>query len=302
MAGLAETTFESWLSWLLGGVLAFFGKVAVAIGDVGLLQTQLPWVQTLYHTLFAVAAALFGVYLAYLALTRWILWNEGTADYDGTVLFKGVLRTTLYLGLSGTLSLAVFRFGIDLMGVVMSTSLVSGVHSLRTVFASVVGIGGGLAMVVVGLIAVCLAVVALAWIFLEMLERSAEIVYYFLAAPFVALGQLNADGGAWASWWKNLVILSISNAVQLVAIVGMAGTTQLIGSLQTKMGVGLGGGGLGAVLALLFDVGWLLAGVRGPHVLKDWSYRSGMAGVGGWVSGQASHHGATAVMGGGRKS
>ena len=288
LGGLVENALGHVIESVLGACFTWLGHVAVWIGDLGVLQTQLPWVHTAQTTLMALAATVLGVYVAYLALTRWILWNEGTADFDGTVLFKAILRTTLYFGLSGSLVVLVYRFGLDLGWVIMGTSFTAGTHTLQGFLATIEGGTGNAGMLLLGVLALALAVILLAVIFIETIERAAELVVYLLAAPFVALGQLNPDGGTWSSWWRNLVILSLSQAVQLLCLRGLAGTSQLILLLHGSGGTAysLGTGQVGTELALLFSIGWLIVGIRGPHVLKEWSYRSGFAGMAGWAGSQ----------------
>ncbi len=307
MGGLVENAISHFIESILGACFTWLGHISVWIGDVGLLQTQLPWVLTLQHTLMAVAATVFGVYVAYIALTRWILWNEGTADFDGTVLFKSIFRTMIYFGISGSLVVLVYRFGLDLGWVLMSGSFTAGTTALHGFLANVEGVGAGGAgsagMVILGLFALILAVVLLIVILVETLERSAELVIYLLAAPFAALGQLNPDGGMWASWWRNLVVLSLSQAVQLLCVRGLAGTAQLIVLLHGdgRQWYAILAGVGGTILAMLFSIGWLIVGVRGPHLLKEWSYRSGFAGMAGWAGGQAGSQGARAIMKAGGK-
>lgn len=300
MGGLVENALIHVMQSVLGAALSWLGHVSVWIGDLGILQTQLPWVQTAQTTLMAVAGTLLGVYVAYIAITRWILWNEGTADFDGTVLFKAILRATLYFGVSGSLVVLVYRFGLDLGWTIMGTSLTAGTHTLHGLFANIGSVylhaASETGLFLLSILVLCLAIILLAVIFVETLERSAELVIYYLAAPFVALGQINPDGGTWASWWRGLVVLSLAQAVQLACLEGMAGTTQLVAVMhQTLHGVPTSGT-LGIALALLLDVGWLLVGVRGPHLLREWSYRSGFAGMAGWAGNNAASN---AMRGGG---
>ncbi|MDA8205737.1 MAG: hypothetical protein M0Z36_06695 [Thermaerobacter sp.] len=288
------TAVEYGLEKVIGGMLAITGEIGMLVGRLGLIQIGLPWVQTLYHTLFAVACTVFGVYLAYLITTRWILWNEGTADYDGTVLFKSIFRTMVYLAVSGSLVAVVYRFGIDLIGVITSTSLVAGVHAVGHWYSPLKTLANGgnqIGIVIIGFVVLVLSVVLLCVVFVEMLERSAELVIYYLAAPFVALGQLNPDGGAWSTWWKNLVILSLSSAVQWLCLEGMAGTTQVITRLQNLhglAGITMHVLPVPLLLSMCLDIGWLIVGIRGPHLLREWSYRSGFASFGASYGGSAA--------------
>ncbi len=90
-----------------------------------------------------------------------------------------------------------------------------------TNFTSVsVGLALGLTLAVdLGVVLLIIAAMAI---------RAAELVIYVIAAPLVALGQMNADGGTWTAWWTNLVILSLSQAITILAFKGFVGTTQML--------------------------------------------------------------------------
>jgi hypothetical protein len=129
-----------------------------------------------------------GPLIAYVAVTRYVLWNEGTADLDGTVVTKAILRTIIYVALSGLLATAMFQWGLDLAQVIAA---------------------------------------------IQMAIRAAELVIYVIGTPLVALGQMNADGGTWTAWWTNLVILSLSQAITMLAFKGFVGTTQVLSAAHT---------------------------------------------------------------------
>jgi len=303
MTGIVANAAEQLIDSVLHSVLQFMGHIAKWIGMIGIMEAQLPWVQTLYHTLYAVAGGIFAVYLAYTLLTRWILWNEGTADYDGTLIMKGILRVILYMGVSGSLALVVYRFGLDLGWVITANSLKAGVHALNGFWPNVkASVGGNLVeefgQFVLGIVALVVAVLALIWIFFETLERGVQLTVYYLAAPFMALGQLNADGGVWSTWWRKLVILSLSQAIQLLCVEGLAGTPQVLLWMQHSLPPSPGGamaGALGFVLGLLIDIVWLVVGIRGPHLLEEFSMRSGVGAIGGWAGSQAANRAASAI-------
>ncbi|MCY0886096.1 MAG: hypothetical protein OWV35_09480 [Firmicutes bacterium] len=289
------TGLQAVLTHILSGFLAIVGIIAEAIGSLALAQTQLPWVQGLQTDLMAVVWTLLGLRVGYEALTRYILWNEGTADLDGTALWKGILRMILYVGIAGTLATTVFRWGLDLSNLVLGapmTGAVTVLHKfaadLATLPSAVLGFILALALALIG------SVVALLIILVQMAIRSAELIYYILAGPFLALGQINLDGGTWTAWWQGLVVLALAQAWQVLALKGMIGTTQFLMSQSATgvVGQALAHGGLTTLLAglplsdgrmvvmlvlsLLLMVGWLVVGIRGPHILQQWAYRSGL--------------------------
>lgn len=295
MGQLMMTGIQSVMNHMIGGMLAIIGIIAQAIGGLAIAQTQLPWVQGLQVDLMAVVWTLLGLRIGYEALTRYILWNEGTADLDGTALWKGILRSIIFVGIAGTLATTVFKWGLQLGNVVMSapmTGSVTVLHSLSADIATLPSAAAG--FVLAASLALIGGVIALLIILVQMAIRSAELIYYVLAGPFLALGQMSLDGGTWTGWWQGLLVLSLSQAWQLLALKGLVGTTQFItsqaahgtvGSILTHGGAvtliaGLPLSSLRTavmmILSLLLMVGWLLVGIRGPHILQQWAYRSGM--------------------------
>ena len=295
------------LTNLIGGMLDIVGIIAQSIGGLALAQTHLPWVQGVQTDLMAVVWTLLGVRVAYEALTRYILWNEGTADLDGTALWKGILRTMIYVALAGVMATTVFQWGLDLGTVVMAAPMTGAAGQLHTISADLATLPSAvIGFILAALIAVVGEVVALLIILCQMAIRSAELLYYMLAGPFLALGQMNLDGGTWTAWWQGLIVLSLAQAWQLLALKGMIGTTQFITSQAagSTLGAVLRHGGVTAVfaglpladgrmvvmmlLSLLLMMGWLIVGIRGPHILQQWAYRSGMGSgmisVGGFAS------------------
>ena len=279
-----------WTLWLVG-------IVADGISHLALLEVHLPWVQHVKTDVDAVAWTLLGLYIGYKALHAYILWNEGTADPDGSVLAKSILRTGIYVAVSGWLATAVFQWGISFAATIMSTPILSAAQSFHGLAANVAALpSAAVALALVLVLGIGVGVVLLIVVCFQVAIRGAELTVYYLASPLVALGQMNADGGTWSAWWTNLVILSLSQAVQMLCFMGLVGTTQLLTSpvdtqwvthlvqhmpLAAPVTV-LSAGGLmmvvNLIMALLLMIGWLVVAIRGPHLLKQWAYHSGVGG------------------------
>lgn len=279
MSGMFESMANNVLMHGLQAIMVWFSKAAVAIGDVGLIQLHLQWVQTTYQTMVAVALSIFSGYVAWLVFSRYLMWSEGTADRDGMVFVKGVFRTMIYFIGSSAMVAIVYRFGLDLGAVILAGSLTSGVtaiHHSMTALQNLGSHGVGIMMILVGWVAIAAAIVLLAWILLSMLYRSAELVVYFLAAPLVALGQLSPSGGVWEEWWKGLVTMSLAPAVQMLCLRGMEGSVTAITQLSQPQALGhVLGPEVGFVLAIGLDCAWLIMGVFGPNLMKQWAYHGG---------------------------
>lgn len=287
------------LHWIIWGV----GILADGIAHISLAEAQLPWVGHVYSIVSAVALSLFGISIAYKALTSYIMWNEGTADPDGSVMVKSILRVGIYMALSGTVALLVFQFGISFAATIMSAPMLSADQGFHSIAGNLMALPSAAiaAQLVLG-VGLLIAAVFLLVVVIQMTVRGAELTIYYLSAPFVSLGQLNAGGGIWNGWWANLVILSLSQSVQMVCFIGLAGTTQWLTSpADTKwiatllhaspiaapiaLSAAAGMTVVNTVLVLLTAFGWLIVAIRGPHMMKQWAYHSGVGGGGMYIGG-----------------
>ncbi len=66
-------------------------------------QQGLAFVVSTADRMAAVAAALLMTRVTWEALSRYILWNEGTGDVAGDELIKGIFRTACFMGLGGSI-------------------------------------------------------------------------------------------------------------------------------------------------------------------------------------------------------
>lgn len=279
----------SWIIWIVG-------IIADGIGHLAITQVNLPWVQNMKTDVEAVAWALLGVYFAYKAFHAYIMWNEGTADPDSSVLMKSLLRTMIYVGLSGFLATAVFQWGLSLAAYLTSTPMLHAAQSFHGFIGNIVALPGTLIGFQLAMgIAVGVGVVLLIVVSVQMAIRAAELVVYVVAAPLAALGQMNPDGGTWSGWWSSLVILSLSQAVQMLCFVGLVESTQVLTTpadtewianmianmpmtAPVAMSADVAMTALNLIFAVLLMIGWLVVAIRGPHLLKQWAYHSGVGG------------------------
>ncbi len=289
MGNLVLDAVQKLLFNVIQGALSWIGAIAGALGKLGTLQLALPWIQPLKADIMAVTWTILGLYIAYKSVHHYILWNEGTADPDGSVLAKSILRTGIYVALSGTIATMVYEFGLNFAVMLIAAPMASSVKSLHGTVAAISGVSSDIGIVIAGILFAIIAFVALVIMLFQFAVRAAEIVVYVLAAPLVSLGQMNADGGTWSHWWSNLVILSMTPVAQFLALKGFASSAEV---MALGHGFGLGGEMARLGITLLLQIGWLVVGIRGAHLLKQWSSSTG---VGGGFVGIVGHVGRTAV-------
>ena len=279
MGGLVVSGLSAAIQSVMSGLLGILAQMLGGMSDYALQVAHLPWVSQAVDVSTAVAGGLLLLNLTYRAATEYVLWNEGSSS-DGTgTLGKGLLRVAIYGAAGTTIAYTTFQWGIWLAMAYMAAPLLGNVtvtHNLVTDLASVPNVTMGAVLALTfGLVAVVVALVVVA---LQMAVRATELIYYVVGAPIVALGQFNRDGGVWSAWWRNLVILSLSQAVQWLGLKSMVGMTQVIlgGTASVASSAQM-------LLVILLMLGAAIATIRGPHMLQQWSYRSGFAGMGGQV-------------------
>jgi hypothetical protein len=248
----------------ISGVTHFLATLLTALLAETTADATLPWVASAVRVTEELFVSLLALRVLYVAVTHYILWSEGNGDTDGAVVVKGILRAVAF-GFAGSfVALTTFRFGADVAirlladPLAQSSALLgSDAHKIETIANLSLG------LYFVATVAFAVAVVLIAIVTVQMAIRAAELVIYMIAAPIVALGQLSPDGGAWSGWWRGLVILSMTTALQWLCIEGM------VGSVQAITGAGLA---TSASLdsAALLSVAWGVVAVMGSHLLKQW--------------------------------
>jgi hypothetical protein len=261
------------LHYLLNPFLQLLSAALQSIAHGSLAMAQAPWVGSAEAVTASVAGGVLGLYIAWKALTEYILWNEGSPNLATSYWVKAILRVMVYGALGGFLPYAVFSWGIQFGGALMAAPVASSLNPVATLVNGLTG-ETGLDVLVIALMLV-VVLIALFVVFLQMFIRGAELAIYVIGAPLVALGWMNPDGGIWQQWWKGLVILSLSAPVQWLALHGLVATVVI--DVGTKP--------LGAFEAILEMAAWIWVAIRGPHMLQQWAYRSGLAGMGGSIGG-----------------
>ena len=263
---------------LLTPLQRFLFSILSNIAQQGLAFAHLPFVVNTAEGMAAVAAALLITRVAWEALSRYILWNEGTGDVTGGELIKGILRTAFFMGLGSLLALWVFRFGLDLAGIVGAAPLATATHETSSWVQDVVQAPNVAVGTVLFLVLFILAVVVgLLIVTIQTAIRAAELSFLIVAAPLMALGQLYPDGGVWNSWWRQLVTLSVAQAWQFFGLKAMVDASQLV--LDQSPVVSLSNNLVDQVfLAVLMSLAFVIVTVRGPHLIKEWAAHTGIGG------------------------
>ncbi|MDA8336035.1 MAG: DUF6102 family protein [Peptococcaceae bacterium] len=265
MGTLIADGIITFLQYITQGILLNLSQIMTGISGYATAVASQSWVTNTTQVIAGIASGLFALRIGWEALSRYILWNEGTGDQDGGAVWKGILRVGIFGAAATWLCLNVFQVGTWLGGAILAAPIQSTIQPAGALLGAITD-SAVTQLILVGLIGGLLLVGGLVLITIQMAIRAAELVFYIVSGPIFALGQFNADGGVWNNWWRGLVVLAMSQAVQMLGIRGIVAVMAMPYP--------------DAALPLVLALGFTIATIRGPHLLKEWSYHSGIGGGG----------------------
>jgi len=122
------------------------------------------------------------------------------------------------------------------------------------------------------------AIIIWVLILLQVAIRGIELGLLSIAGPVMAVGLTSANEGIWATWWRELIILSLTQCFQMLTIKGFL--TQVT-SIATDN-----------IIALFMSIAWLWVAFKTPNFLRNLSHSTGL----GRVMGGAAQSGMSMVI------
>jgi len=275
LADAGYSIFYNILLSIVSGLLAPVNLFLELFADAGALQdlTTQAWATNLIAGVQGIACALLAVRVAWEALQMATVRAEGAPTDPG-----GLLKRTFMAGASifagPWLARQMIYMGNLLAQAVGSIGLGVGLDELDLV--SLLGMTQGTPLF--SLILTVPAVVLLIIIFFQGLIRTIEITLAAIISPFAALGFISGGGMA-DVWWREVMVISTSQAVQmllvyLAAALLVAPTTFF--SAQDILG------------PFLF-IAALWVAFRTPVILRNYAYSTGVSGAAGGVAHTAGY-------------
>ena len=278
MASLVENIVR----WLVGILYAPVQNELQVIANAGRLwniptAAQLPWFGNLLWATRALAATVLVTRFAYEAFLLSSLRAGGeTGSYSGLLRRTGAAAVAILAG--PILATWAVTLGNALGQMIASNPLVPPLASLG--IAHSLGAAGAAAFF--GVLLLIPDLILMILIFIQAAIRSIEFLIIVLAAPLMGLGFMSGGGTA-DIWWREVFVIACSQAIQLTGLyIGVA-------SLVSPALFGPGVGSLTPFLA----VAAMWVAFRAPHLLREFTYHSG---VGGAAGNLAQSAGTMAVM------
>lgn len=140
--------------------------------------------------------------------------------------------------------------------------------------------GGGFIPILLGIFTSVMWVLIL----LQACIRSVEVSLLAVMGPFLVIGGKN---DLYGRWWMNLVVVSVTQAVQIFLVKGSMVASTLVVAVMP------GNGGNNAFFGLLLTISFLWVAFKTPGLLKEYSYSTG---IGQALGGAAQQAGSIALM------
>lgn len=266
IANLVINAINKFLAGIMENALTTFAAFAGNEMALALQILDSVYVQSAVHLAQTVAGSLLAVKVGAEALQVYILHTHGDPGADPGGLLKRSAVAAAIIGAGPWLVKTVYTWGNDLAQSVANLSAVN--PNPANFIDTIVSVGTTPFLIMITAIA---ALVIWALILIQTGIRAVEVASLAAVGPFMAVGLTRADEGVAAVWWRELVVLSTSQALQ---------TFMMKGFLATIMTFTFNSD----VLKLFLLIGWLWVAFKTPAVLRQFAYHTGLGGAIGQAS------------------
>lgn len=239
--------------------ITFFATILANVMGTSLNVLQIPLVQNGIKYAQGLAFTILVLKTMNEAFQTYILYQNGDPDADPSGL---VIRTGQAVAIIATLPwvvMQIFIFGtkvaLDVAGLGTGSTGISDWAFLISITTSSFGVVPVLFCIA---IVICLLIVAI-----QATIRGAELSLMSVLGPVMALNLTANNRNIWSSWFKQIVIICTSQALQIFMLQGAL-------SLLTSGSVSSNG------LVLVF--GWLWVTAKTPKYLQQFAYSTGFTG------------------------
>jgi len=264
LGDLLTRSINAFLVNIMNDVLAFFAVGLAQEHEMALRILDFPFVVAAIQLAQVVAGSLLTLKVGVEVLRSYILFSTGNSDVSPFKLVKRAMYAGMMIAAGPWLARNVFGYGASLaVSVAQLPMLGEGVNPLGGLLAGNTGFGFLLLFIAMFIFWIL--------IYIQSIIRGVEVAFLSISGPIMAVGLTGADEGAWGAWWRELVVVSLSQAVQMFMLMGFFAT--------------LAPGQGGDFYSMLVGVAWLWVALKTPAALKQYAYHTG---TGSLASGAAS--------------
>lgn len=272
--GLLKDGIANFFASIFEELIKFFGATLADIMSTSMNVLTLPLVQNGIRYAQALAFTLLILKSISEAIQTYIMYQNGDPESDPVNL---IIRTAQAVAIIATLPWIVqqiFTFGNKVASDVggLSTGK-AGVEDWTVLTTMIVQSKGTIVAILAIIIAILLLIVAI-----QATIRGAELALMSVLGPIMALNLTANNRGVWSAWFKQIVIICTSQALQIFMLNGA------LSLLTSKIISGNG---------MLLIFGWLWVTIKSPKYVQQIAYSTGLSGT---IGGTAKQAGSMALM------
>lgn len=272
ISGLINDAIERFFSDLAESCINMFMQLLNGLSSITLDVLDMPVVNSaiLYSQLLA--ASILGAKFVYEIWYNKLLRDEGDsgADIQGTIVNAG--QAAGMIGAVPWVTKQVYVWGTSIAADVANlpgTDMNSGSTLMKSLFVNTLATGG--TSIVLVAVAVVFALIIFLIVLVQTFIRSAELAVVAAVGSFMALGLTNPNSQAFQGWWRELLNISLAQAVQLF-LIKCSFFTLTFGLSDLPL------------LNVMVFAGFLWVTYKSPSILKQYIYSTGI----GRAAGQAT--------------
>lgn len=274
VAGLIFAIISAFLLSMLDEVLNAFSEIFVDIMALAIDVLDYPLVVNGIGYVQVISLALLGVKVVVEGIQTYLLYQNGDPDSDPIGLLSRSAQSVIIITTLPWIVREVFKFGNSIANDVATLSAgTMDAIDMQMMMATVVASGGFFLPFLMVIVVVLMIILGI-----QAAIRGGELALASFVGPALALNISSSNRSVWSSWFKSLLILSLTQAVQIFMIKGAFAMVTLEA---------------GNPLNFLFVIGWLWVALKTPATLKQYLHDTGFTGA---VGGGAKQAGSMYLM------
>lgn len=258
ISNLITSAITDFISTVLESTLTTFTGIVGKEMQIAMQVLNNPLISSAVNLAQMIAASLLVVKVALEALRTYILFQNGDSSADPGGLLKRTALAAAAIGSTPWLVRTVYSFGNELA---LAVSNLPATGTQESFFNSLVNLAATpLTVSITAIIALIIWILIL----IQTAIRGVELGLLAAVGPIVAVGLTSSNEGIFSVWWRELIVLSVTQALQTLMIKGFL--SQVVDVSQ-------------GVLGLLFMIAWLWVAFKTPNFLRQFAYHSGLGGA-----------------------
>lgn len=198
--------------------------------------------------------------------------GDSDADVQGT-LMRTLQATAMMVGVPW-ITKQVYMWGTAIasdVALLPGTDMNSGAQFMKTLMVSSMATGGGILYAV----AIIFALIVFLLVLVQSFIRAAELAMVAIVGAFMAIGLTNPNSQSFQTWWRELLNISLAQAIQLFMIKCSFFVLMISPNPTVPM-----------VNIMLFAA-FIWVTYKSPTILKQYMYSTGVGRMGGQAAQQA---------------